>query len=511
MSKVIGIDLGADAVKVAQMEVTFRSASLVSVSTLEVEPGPEALLERSIAALSALDAPEPTDSIVVGIPGDQLLIRQLSIPFSDARKVAPIIGGELADDIPWPLEEVVYDFVIPSGNLGSVVAAAIRRDVLGGLLQQLQALGLSPRHVAVAPLAYAHLTRQLGHQGPVAVVDLGHLRTNVCTAIEGRPVAVRTISQGGHQLTQCIRGVLQLSYADAQQYKEQQAFLTADWSQMAAAEHQTAETTARAFAVLNRELRRTLEQHAASIGSPHERLLVCGGTSLLRGLPEYLSEQFEVPVERLRLAAEPEFAEAGIESEGEAVAALALALSHGRRPEIELRQGPYAFKIDRSVFRDKIFTVAASVLAVLFFAALSAYASLRSLRQDQESLETRLGRETMRVFGKKMLNPRRVSRTLRKKNTAASAAVPERTAVDVMTYIAERLPRSDKVQIEISRLDIKSKKTYLKGTANSQSSVGKLVSALKEVDCFSEVSSGKISTDADGKKTFSITMTTGCF
>ena len=73
------------------------------------------------------------------------------------------------------------------------------------------------------------------------------------------------------------------------------------------------------------------------------------------------------------------------------------------------------------------------------------------------------------------------------------------------------MPPADKVQIDLKTLEIRPGTTRMEGTANSQSAVGDIVSALKKDKCFSKIDQGDITSVADGKKQFPLTITTECF
>jgi len=77
--------------------------------------------------------------------------------------------------------------------------------------------------------------------------------------------------------------------------------------------------------------------------------------------------------------------------------------------------------------------------------------------------------------------------------------------------ISSQIPAADKVKLDITRLDIKSGKTFIKGTANSRSEIGEIIKSLKAVPCFDEVAAGKVSEVAEEKKSFSVTIKTNCF
>jgi len=515
--RIIGIDLGAHSVKLAEVDVGFNAVRVLHLRTLAVQPGPEPAIDRSLQALREMSKPEAhIDAVATALPGDRLLLRVLDIPFTDERKAAAVVGNELADDLPWELEEVIFDHAALGAVQGKVLAAVARSEEVRAFLGELAAMGLEPRSLPPAPLCYGGLVRRVAPSGTVLVVDLGHCRTNLCLLQNGRPLAARTISRGGHQITEAFRQAFQLSYAEAEAMKEQQAVLLLEGAAGAGAggdpAREIAALTAQATAPLIREVQLTLGLYSSKLGLRPERVLLCGGTSRLTGLDTYLSASLGLPVERLRLDASRN-TEIELPEAGQAVGALALglALEQGGRQRLDLRQGEFAYRTDRSVLKDKILTIAVSVVLVLVFAALNAYVSLRALQKEEAALTAQLKRATQMVFGKPVLNPTKVSRDLKSGSRAVSSGIPERTAFDILQYLSAEVPGADKVKLDITRLEIKPGKTYITATADTRSGVGDIVKALEKNKCFSKLSTGTISDVAEGKKQFTLTINTECF
>jgi len=511
--RVFGIDLGSYAVKVAVMDVGFRVSRLIQVHTFPVPGGPESALLRSLDVLSGLPRPQPTEVVAVGMPGDRVLLRLLEIPFTEPRKLGAVVGNELADDIPWELEQVVFDFATVPDVPGRVVAALAQSAEVRLLLDRLGEQGMDPRQVVVGPLCYAGLVREMVPQGSVMVVDMGHTTTNMCHVINGRVAGARTVSRGGHQVTDALRQAFQLSYEEAEQLKERDGFVALDEASLPPDRRALASTVAGAVAPLTREVRLTVGLFGARLSRTVDQLLLCGGTSLLRGLDEYLAQELQIPTRRLDLTAVTEESSTTLTPEGEAMAAAAMgiAVEQGGRHGINLRQGEFAFKTDRSVFTEKLVQIAVSVVAILVFAALSAYMSLNALRKEEKRLTVQLQQATKETLGEEIKNPRTVSKLLQKGCRPRSFAIPQQTAFDILDRLSRDIPGKDKVKLDIVHLDIKPGKTYVKGTADSRSAVGDIVKALEKNKCFSKIATGRISDVADGKKQFSLTINTECF
>lgn len=512
--RVLGIDLGAHSVKVAELDVGFRSVKVLGLQTYPVPWQPGELLSRSLAALPEQLAVNAQDIISVGVPGDRVLLRMLDIPFTDPRKVQAVVGTELADDMPWEFEDVVYDQAI-TRRPGKVLVAASRSEQIAELLEELGRRGVVPRQLAVAPLAYGGIARRLFPEESVLVLDIGHARTNVCLVEEGRPLIGRTISRAGVQITEALRSTFQLGYAEAEQFKHTRALVVPDTSGLDAASARIADVTSAALAPLLREIRRSITIARGRAGGAPQRVLLTGGTSLLSGLDRYLEAELELPTSRLTLAQESEGAlvGGGLGEESQAIGSLAitLGLESGHREALDFRQGEFAFKTDKSVFREKLFALATAAVLLLVFGAVSAYTTMSGLRREERLLDKQLRQATRRVLGKPISDPWQVSRTLKRGAMSKNAGIPKMTAVDILDLISRHVPPREEVKLDVNRVDVKATKTYVKGTADSLSAVGKIVKALEKVSCFKEVSSGKISEVSGGKKQFTLTINTKCF
>ena len=511
--RVLGIDLGAHSVKLAEVDVGFRAARLISLRTLLTPPGAGAWLERSLAVLHGMSKREsPVDATVVGVPGDKVLMRLLDVPAVEQRKLGAVIGNELADDLPWEMEEVVFDHT-PSGGkaAGKVLVAATRSADVRWFLEQLSAVGVDPRALPVASLGYAGIIRRVAPAGCLLVIDLGHHRTNLCLLEDGRPLASRTISRGGLQITEAIRAAYQLSFEEAETLKESEAEVLAEATGSAGAE--LADITTQAVAPLIREVLLTAGVFTSKLGLRPERVLLCGGTSQLPGIDVHLSNLLAVPVARLELEPTAALTEVELAPQGQAIGALALglALDGSSRQPLDLRQGEFAYRTDRSMVRDKIVTISISIALVLLFAALNAFMSSRALRQEEEALKTRLKKATEAVFGEAILDPLKVSRQVKIGTKGGGFTIPPRTAFDILNYLSSEVPSGEKVKLDVTRLEIKPGKTFVTGTADTRSAIGDVVSGLQKNKCFSKVATGTISDVADGKKQFSLTINTDCF
>ncbi len=154
MAQFVGIDLGAYSVKVVVIDSRFRETKLRGAfeervpagdatqgqATPPPPPGTASTsdrttvqeasqFQRAAATLQRLLISHGVRVEAGGIaclPGERISIRKLELPFGDPRKVSRVIAFELESQIPFDIEEVVYDHVVVSRqpNQTRLLAAA---------------------------------------------------------------------------------------------------------------------------------------------------------------------------------------------------------------------------------------------------------------------------------------------------------------------------------------------------------------------------------------------------
>ena len=130
---ICGIDVGSYSIKFAFFEVGFRTKTLRGLLETAVPAGEAPLLQRQMDAVrEGLAQVSGEVTPYFALPGDQLSVRVLELPFSDSRKIDQVVGYELEGEIVHAIEDVVFDHLVvgqrPEGS--TVMAAAARRDDL---------------------------------------------------------------------------------------------------------------------------------------------------------------------------------------------------------------------------------------------------------------------------------------------------------------------------------------------------------------------------------------------
>lgn len=506
MARVLGLDLGSHTLKALVVETTYRGATVKSWLTAPVPPDGTPI-DRLKAALPRLveQGAALVDSVVVSLPGTTLATHPISLPFSDPKKIESTLAFEVESQLPYDLDDAVFDHQvgIADDKGAQLLVGVARKTELRPMLEALREVKLDPRIVTHAGLVYQNLLSTLPGtlvegDAAVAILDLGHERCSVAIGKPGGAVEfARTFAGGGWSLTKALSNEFKISLADAQAWKEEHG---AVGTEVVGSEAERAGGAfMRALQPVLRDLRSTLKSYNARAHRPIGVLLLCGGTSKLRGIAEQLGRDLNLPCKLLELPGETRDV-LGVGRQ-EAAQAYALALrgtaTGAKAPRFNLRRGEFGFKSDFDFASDKIGQIAA--FAVVLFVLLIASGIVRNsvLERREKQVDAVLCDVTQRILGK-CEKDFTIALSMLKGQESPAAGIPPRTAATLLAELTSHVPPDmkvtfDQVVIDLDRISLRSE------TENSKA-LEELIGALKTYKCFKEVNEGRVEKSKDGTK-----------
>ena len=411
---VIGLDIGTWSIKAAVLESTIRGFSLVEVAEHHLPRGTEGQLLNpdKVSSLKALLREiRPPEAVATAIAGRHAMTRELSLPFSDDKKIATVLGFELEEVLPLDIDELVYDYEpLETGTSGAnILCAAVDKAWFTEFLAELSAADIDPKVVTLDAMAYSHLLTSLSEERNeecVALVDVGHETTSVTVIDKGRIRTARTINHGGHHVTLALMKGLDIDYARAESIKHERLRMDGHLPpEVSEAEHtQTLGLALKSVNACIRDIRLTLHAHANRWQSRVDRVLLFGGASRLPGFDAELGQALGVKVESPRLSNQG-WTKMVLPREQERsmpmATALGLGFVRGMRNGINFRQGEFAPESDFKALRERagwLLTVAALLLSTFFARQV---VSLRMLEVNHGVLVSQLEDFSKEVLGEK--------------------------------------------------------------------------------------------------------------
>ncbi|MBW2699707.1 MAG: pilus assembly protein PilM [Deltaproteobacteria bacterium] len=520
----IGLDLGSETIKQVRLRSTFRTVEVEGCSSVPVPQDDRPYAERAADALKILaeqSQTRQTDLLAAALPGDEVSLRSLSMPFSDNKRISQTIGFELEGQIPFSLDDIVFDYLpVHKGPSGSrLLLGLCRRNRLEHWLEILESNKMDPRLLGADCLAYASLAEHLPppEEGmSAAVVDIGHRLTAVCSFGPGGLEFGRTLSSGGCDATAQLAKAFGVNLEKARQGKHKGAFVESeDLPAQSPEQTKISDALANWLDALVRELRQTLSTHRNLVQRPVGKIWLCGGGSNIDNLDAYLAEKLNLEVERLELE---HFNLPGmekltclVEAPNAWAKALGLALhAHqgGRQGWINLRRDDFAFKGDMSQWRGKILHIAVAFVILAILALGNGLVSYFSLRSTDKTLNKRIQEVTKAVLGKSYDNPDKAIAIIKEKVSPEGDTLPTHTALDVFRQIHELLPED--LQLRLKTINIAPTKIRVEGFADNFESITTIKTSLEKNKCFKEIQEGKSRRTREGEVEFELNIVNGC-
>jgi len=522
--RILGIDLGTSAVKVAELRSSFRSLELVSLRRAPVvseDPRRIPRLSEQLAALSGLvQGGVHLDVVVVALPGAVAATHRLGFPFADLRRLEQTLGFEVEGQIPFDLADVRYDYEVLSQKSArgdapartEVLVGVVRRDIVSTLLAGLAGLGLDPRILTLPGLALQQLP--LPELGADVILDLGHTRVGFLARENGRPSFVRGFDGGGQALTLALARARSLEWTEADALKEQSSLLSGDpevqvgGSGISSAD--TRQILTRALMPVVREVRQTLKQVSGLARKPIERVWLTGGTARLEGLAELFTQELGVAAQPLP---DPALPGVTVAHEDLQLGSLAIALAMrghtgNRTSRFNLRRGDQTFQGDFGKVRERAMRLLALAAALFLLYGVRAYAEMALLGKRERQIDDAICAATKQALGKCVKDPTLARAQLAAAGGNVESTIPEQSAVALLAETASRLSVDG---AKVTEMDVGIDQLQLHGTADSFETVDKVVTALKGYHCFSDVQRGRVQKSRDASEIeFNLSVRNDC-
>jgi type IV pilus assembly protein PilM len=305
------LDFGAGRLKMAEFEPNENGTLRLKqfgVRTLGFEGSQDAARERVILkAIQEVSAEKSFGSknINVCAPGFHVFSKFVKLPPVDTSKVTQIIQYEAQQNVPFPLEEVVWDYQIlgttPTGEL-EVLLVAIKADVVEGLFRTAEAAGLRVQLVDVSPAALCNAFRyNYGDlEGGTMLLDIGAKTSNLLFFEKGK-VYSRGINIGANSITQDFAAESKLKFPEAERLKIEQGFVSLGGAYEEPDNPQQAAISKIARQVMTRlhiQVNQTIQFYRGQQGgAAPQRLFLAGGASIMPYTAQFFAEKLNVGVE----------------------------------------------------------------------------------------------------------------------------------------------------------------------------------------------------------------------
>jgi len=239
------------------------------------------------------------------VAGQSVFARFVKLPSVEEEKIDRIIAFEAQQNVPFPIDEVVWDYQLVGGGADEqlqVVLVAIKSDLLEGINAAVEAAGLRPTVIGVANMALYNAFRY--NYSDVTdsslVVDIGARTTNLLF-IEPGKIFSRSVPIGGSSITTALAREFNEPFAAAETRKRESGFVSLGGSYADPADVDIARMSKIIRSTMTRlhaEIMRSISHYRSQQqGKAPARIYLCGGSSGMPYMREFFQEKLQVPIE----------------------------------------------------------------------------------------------------------------------------------------------------------------------------------------------------------------------
>ena len=308
----LSLNLGMQTVSLAEFEVLPEGGLKMlgfAKSELILDPGADATrplqIETVAKELREVLKTKAGASVNACLPSQSVFSRFLKLPGATPQDVESIVGFEAQQNIPFPIEEVVWNHQIMGDRRDEhwdVALVAIKTEQLNEVLHAAKRGGLSVENVDVAPMALYNAFRYNypDVEESALLIDLGARTTNLIFSENGRAFS-RSIPIGGSSMSAAIAKEFEQDITLAEKLKIEKGLV----GRGGAYADPEDPVEARLSKVIRNTMTRLHAEIARSVnfyrsthgGTTPKRVFLCGGGTPLRYIAEFFVEKLQARVE----------------------------------------------------------------------------------------------------------------------------------------------------------------------------------------------------------------------
>ncbi len=306
----VGVDVSDTSLKYIQFERPSGYSDALIVKQWGDITVPPGVVERGsvhdatqlAAVLTEMRERTKAQYIRMSLPEERAYLFETTIdakiPQSEIRGV---LDFRLEENVPLSPRDAYFDYVIVGKDTETharrVVVAVYAQSTIDSYYQACMDAKVIPLSFEIEAQAIARATVPKNDSNTYMIVDFGKTRMGVGIVFDGTLMYTSTIEIAGVQMSQDMRAVLgDISESEITQIKNSRGLIeTKDNAALAEVLRKYANSIAEELAIrIHYWHTRGNDREERSI----KKVIMCGGSVNLFGLPEFLSQKLEIPTER---------------------------------------------------------------------------------------------------------------------------------------------------------------------------------------------------------------------
>jgi type IV pilus assembly protein PilM len=310
-NRILSLNLGTQTIGIAEFKAgqnggvvlaSYETRELLADPTADATrlPQTKLLVQEMVAGLK-----QKGSKVNYSVSAQSVFTRFVKLPSVGEEQVDQIVTFEAQQNVPYPIDEVVWDYqLVDSGESSQVevVIVAVKSDLLDEINDAVEHSTLQTTIVDVAPMALYNAFRYnySDVEGCSLIIDIGSRTTNLIF-IEPHKVFSRSIPNGGSTITGAIAKEFQEPFAVAEERKKRDGFVGLGGSYADPDDEDVARTSKairNAMTRLHAEIARSISFYRSQQGgTAPQHVFLSGGSASLPYMREFFTEKLQLPVE----------------------------------------------------------------------------------------------------------------------------------------------------------------------------------------------------------------------
>ncbi len=259
----------------------------------------------------------PKADLVINVTGTAVITREIQIPLSTDKEIEQILEFEAQQYFPVDLQNYTSDFKVLENVMDSegahsrvLIVAAPNKQIEGYLqlskLLKRQLISIDiPANCVLKEFSYRTM-HTISKEEDYALVDIGHNTSMVCIFQNDHLKFNRILLNGSAEIDGFISNRFNLENTKAEALKVSfEGFSETKAEVAASSEADLGDVIKNAMDNIITDISRFIDFYNSRENSNHvQRIFICGGGSKLKGLSEYFSSYFNMPVSTLTVGNE---------------------------------------------------------------------------------------------------------------------------------------------------------------------------------------------------------------
>ncbi|MBY0518015.1 MAG: pilus assembly protein PilM [Bacteriovoracaceae bacterium] len=302
---VLAIDAGSYSVKFLSSYVDKKKSTHVEMreynilEELEENPNLSTAEEATKNIIHRIvdEVARPDSRIVLHVNPESVTTRFLTLPIKNRKKAELMIPFQLEEDIPYSLQDSHYSYTIETAKSQTLALVALTRDSeFASFYNQLDTWSSPPSVITSEPSVMDAFYSLNQVAGSFCVLDIGHRSTKAYFFYNSKLIATHVSYVGGRHIDEMIAQTYGIDATEAVIYKHQNAFVLTSGQMNEVDDNQKefARLMEQAFKPLINDFHRWDLGFRVTHGMKLSQVFLCGGTSNIKNMANFLTEKFAV-------------------------------------------------------------------------------------------------------------------------------------------------------------------------------------------------------------------------